>query len=234
MAYPRKSLLGQISDTTRNAILQAGTESEFVPGGIPHPDDRFLDVIFVLRGSLRVMEFSETGREVISNKVIEEGNCFGAHTALDGVKRKVGLSALTPLRVTTIPHKLFAALVDRQLDLNRAIMQQFLTELRDFNRRVDAFAEYDADERLMLELVDLFRRHEAPDGSALIKAPPTQVTLADFVFTKRETVARVFGRLMKVNLIERRARALYTPSVSKFVAYVNSRIADRRSGPSTV
>lgn len=217
--YPGHTLLGQITKDTRAELKRFWSEKEYAPNQmIIGDEDGASDVLFLLRGSARVTNVSAKGREV-SFTLVEEGDCFGEFSAIDGAPRSAGVMALEPARVATVPVQSFRALLESNSDLSMAMMERLVVKLRDLTRRVSEFTAFKADDRIRLEIVRLFRNYEAPDGTALIKVPPTQAALAAFVFTNREAVAREMGRMMKKNLIERRGRALYTPSVSEVEAY---------------
>ncbi|MEM7614944.1 MAG: Crp/Fnr family transcriptional regulator, partial [Pseudomonadota bacterium] len=176
------------------------------------------DVLLLLQGSARAANFSSKGREV-SFSEIREGDCFGEFAMIDGEPRSASVLAMQQTRVALIPDTVFRELLGLHADISMALMQHLVDKLRDLTRRVSEFTALRADDRIRLEILRQFEAAEASDGSALLESPPTQAALAAFVFTNREAVAREIGRMKRRKLIDRRGRALYTPSVMKVAEY---------------
>lgn len=217
--YPEHTLLGQVTDSTKSALKSVWTEKMYDSSQlIIDAEDSGKDVLFLLQGSARVANISAKGREV-SFSDIEEGDCFGEFAVLDGEARSASVMAVDEARVALVPHQHFLTLLARHPDLSMAVMRRLVEKLRDLTRRVSEFTALKADDRIRLEILRLFRAGEAKDGSALLQSPPTQAELAAFVFTNREAVAREIGRMKRKKLIERRGRALYTPSVDMVEKY---------------
>jgi len=217
--YPEKTILGRISETSRDALREVWTEKAFAPGQlILDAEDRGGDVLLLLQGAARAANFSAKGREV-SFTGIKEGDCFGEFAMIDGAPRSASVLAMERSRVALIPDAMFRRLLGEHPDLSMALMQHLVDKLRDLTRRVSEFTALRADDRIRLEILRQFEVAEGTDGSALLDSPPTQAALAAFVFTNREAVAREIGRMKRKKLIERRGRALYAPSVMKIAEY---------------
>lgn len=217
--YPEDTLLGQISDATRDALKVAWSEKRYDGGQlILDVEDPSKDVLVLLEGAVRVANFSEKGREV-SFSAIAEGDLFGEFAVIDGSPRSASVVAMGPSRVATVPDERFRQLLARHPDLSMAMMTRLVEKLRELTRRVSEFTALRADDRIRLELLRLFKSAECEDGSATLDNPPTQAELAAFVFTNREAVAREIGRMKRMKLIERRGRGLHVPSVAAIESY---------------
>src|ERR1041385_3544094 len=68
--------------------------------------DQGIDVFFVVTGSVRVLIYSQAGREVILGD-IEEGGFFGELAPLDGQSRSAGVLAVSDALVATMPGSVF-------------------------------------------------------------------------------------------------------------------------------
>lgn len=220
--YPSGTLLGEVSDATRQALKAAWVERKYDPGQlILGYEDTSGDVLILLEGAVRVANYSEKGREV-SFSAIVEGECFGEFSVIDGAPRSASVVALEKSRIGHIPDTVFRDLLSRHADMSMAVMSRLVEKLRELTRRVSEFTAMKADDRIRLELLRMFRNVEKPDGSATLPKPPTQAEVAAFVFTNREAVAREIGRMKKKKLIERRGRGLHVPSVNAVQAYQES------------
>ncbi|MSU90648.1 cyclic nucleotide-binding domain-containing protein [Rhodobacteraceae bacterium 2CG4] len=217
--YPAQTLMGQLGDAARDDLKARWTERAYESGQmILDVEDTAAEVMILLQGAVRVANFSSRGREV-SFTGIEEGDCFGEFGAIDGAPRSASVMAIAPTRVALVPGATFRALLERHPDLSMALLRRLTEKLRVLTRRVSEFTAMRADDRIRLEVLRLFQAARARDGSALLTNPPTQAALAALVFTNREAVAREIGRMKRLNLIERRGRALYAPDVAKIEAY---------------
>ncbi|WP_112320880.1 Crp/Fnr family transcriptional regulator [Oceanibium sediminis] len=224
--YPEDTLLGQVSEQTRNALESCWKERTYSSGQlILDAEAPAGDVLFLLQGAARVANFSAKGREVSFSSIVE-GDCFGEFAMLDGAPRSASVLSMDKSRVATVPDAQFRGLLARHPDLSMALMRRLVEKLRDLTRRVSEFTAMRADDRIRLEILRLFRGAEAEDGTALLESPPTQAALAAFVFTNREAVAREIGRMKRKKLIERRGRALYTPSVDMIAEYQEAEAAE--------
>lgn len=217
--YPAETILGQVSDETRQALREAWSERIYSGGQIIlDADDHSDEMLFLLEGSVRIANYSSKGREVSFSEIVE-GDCFGEFAVIDGAPRSASVMATGRSRVGLIPGPVFIDLIKAHPDLSMALMHTLVEKLRALTRRVSEFTAMKADDRIRLELLRLFEAEEAEDGSAFIAQPPTQSSLASYVFTNREAVAREIGRMKRKGLIERRGRAMYAPSVADIATY---------------
>lgn len=217
--YPEDTLLGQVTDATRQALKSRWVERRYESGQlILDVNDPSEDVLVLLEGAARVANFSAKGREV-SFSNIPEGDLFGEFAVIDGAPRSASVVALEDSRIAFIGKSHFLDLLAAHSDLSLALMRNLVDKLRELTRRVSEFTALKADDRIRLELLRLFQNVEAADGSATLPKPPTQSEIAAFVFTNREAVAREIGKMKKLKLIERRGRGLHVPSVDAIGDY---------------
>ena len=95
--WPRRSLLGGLSPTGREALSNKWMVEHFSAGRLIFGDkDPSRDVYFVLSGAARAAAFTLNGREVAFN-VIGPGDCFGEIAAIDGGIRSSSVSACSAL-----------------------------------------------------------------------------------------------------------------------------------------
>ncbi len=213
------TLLGQVEKDTLEALKSTWTDARYETGQlILDAEEGSSDVLFLLEGSVRVANFSAKGREV-SFTTLDEGNCFGEFAVIDGAPRSASVVALSDCRVARVSDTQFRGLLAAHSDMSFALMESLVIKLRELTRRVSDFTALKADDRIRLELIRLCEPHLKDDGTVLFAHPPTQSELAAFVFTNREAVARVIGRMKKDGVIERRGRGLYIPSFDKMRHY---------------
>jgi CRP/FNR family cyclic AMP-dependent transcriptional regulator len=72
------------------------------------------NVTFVVRGKVRIVNFSLSGREITFDD-LEEGSYFGELAALDGEPRPAGIMALTDTQIAFLPPDLFIETLTRTL-----------------------------------------------------------------------------------------------------------------------
>lgn len=220
--YPEDTLLGQLEPSTRTALEKHWTVTRYSAGQtVLDAEETSLDVLFLLEGAVRVANFSAKGREV-SFSAIAEGDCVGEFAVIDQEPRSASVVAVSDCRISRIGDVQFRQLLAEHPDMSFALLERLVAKLREMTRRVSDFTAHKADDRIRLELIRMFRSVEADNGSAELPKPPTQAELAAFVFTNREAVAREIGRMKKANLLERRGRGLFVPSVDALEEYQKS------------
>lgn len=217
--YPQQTLLGEVDADTRTALESVWNEKQYRSGQIIlDAEETSIEVLFLLEGAVRVANFSDKGREV-SFSTIAEGDCFGEFAVIDHAPRSASVVALKDCKVARITDSQFRDLLFTHPDMCFALMKRLVEKLRELTRRVSDFTALRADDRIRLEIIRLFRDSEVENGSSELPKPPTQSELAAFVFTNREAVAREIGRMKKLDLVQRRGRGLFTPSVDALETY---------------
>ena len=90
------------------------------------------EVIFVVRGKVRVVNFSLSGREITLDD-LAEGSYFGELAALDGEPRSASVMALTDTLVAFLPPDLFHATLARHPSLALKVMIHLVAPHRGYD-----------------------------------------------------------------------------------------------------
>lgn len=165
------------------------------------------DVFFVVKGKVRVVNYSASGREVAFNEV-GEGGFFGELAAIDGAPRSASVMARDDTITAAVPPEAFLRMVTTHPKLALAVMKGIAGLLRSATDRIMDLSTLGANNRVHAELLRLARA-VAPDGEqAVLKPIPHHSDIASRVSTTRETVARVFSDLARSRIVKRERDSL--------------------------
>ena len=167
-------------------------------------DDR--DVFFVVQGSVRAVDFSPSGREVVY-AVIGAGGHFGELSAIDGLGRSASVIAIEPCLLAALTPTQFESLVVGQPQVALELLRGLVAVIRSTDERLSELSTLSAMARVCRELLRLAHVDER-SGDCLITPLPTQKELAGRAGTTRETVARTVAQLTREAIVERTGRAL--------------------------
>lgn len=175
------------------------------------------DVFFVCEGSMRVVNYSVSGREITLDDATA-GDHFGHFSALDGQPRSANVVALTDSTIATLSPGLFNQLLMDNPALALAMMRDLARLIRQSTVRIMDLSTLGANNRVHAELLRLARRANKESGqrdaaSAILRPIPVHGDIASRVSTTRETVARVFGDLTRQGIIHREGDALRVGSL---------------------
>ncbi|OIQ91435.1 cAMP-activated global transcriptional regulator CRP [mine drainage metagenome] len=178
------------------------------------------DVFFVICGTVRVVNYSLSGREVALDD-IPAGGFFGELSALDGAPRSAYVVAQGAETVTAaMPSEVFLALLAARPALALAIMRQLARMVRQANERIMDLSVLGANNRVHAELLRQARLAAADGNTAVLKPIPVHSDIASRVSTTRETVARVLSDLARAGLVERTRDALLIRDIRRLALMV--------------
>lgn len=166
------------------------------------------DVFFVVKGKVRVVNYSLTGREV-AYATVNEGGCFGEMAAIDGKPRSANIVALEPCVLASLSPKQFRQLMMDHPEVAIAVSEKLALIIRTADDRIMDLSTLGAHQRVYRELAKLISRDPVRANSWLIYPLPTQAQIAALASTTRETVARVLSQLTTEGIVERKGRTLY-------------------------
>ncbi len=185
------------------------------------------DVCFVVRGRVRVVNHSASGRE-ISFDDIPAGGTVGEMAAVDGGPRSASVVALDEgTLIAFLAPRPFLELVTGHPELALAVMRRLSGIARRATDRIMELSTLGANNRVHAELLRLARQHARPDNTAVLDPVPVHSDIAARVSTTRETVARVLGDLSRDGLLEKRGSAL----VIRDLARLEELVEDVRGAP---
>jgi len=208
-------LLGELSAERLTAVEQACRYKRFAAQEqIVDRDSATTDVFFVVRGSVRVVNYSILGREIAFDEVTE-GNYFGELSALDGQPRSASIMALEDTLILALPRSLFLNLLSEHPNIALQVMMRLAKIVRTADERIMDLSTLAAHNRVHAELLRQARIHIVDGGSARIEPVPVHSDIASRVSTTRETVARVLNDLARRGIVERTKDALLIHDLSR-------------------
>ena len=169
-------------------------------------DDR--DVYFVVRGSVRIVNYSASGRE-IALATIEAGSYFGELSAVDGKRRSANVVAATDCTLGTITPSIFSSLLVKHPTVAMDVLQRLAGIVRVADERIMDLSTLRAVQRVYVELLRLTDSDVAVPGLWVIRPMLSHSEIASRASTTRETVARVLGQLAHAGIVKRKSKALY-------------------------
>ncbi|MBI4969943.1 MAG: Crp/Fnr family transcriptional regulator [Rhodospirillales bacterium] len=165
------------------------------------------DIFFVVKGKVRVVNYSLSGREVTLGDVGEGGH-FGELAALDGEPRSASVMALEDTVVASLSSDQFLKVLRDHPEVTLFILQSLSRIVRRSTERIMDLSTLGANNRVHAELLRLARESMAGPNKAILKPIPVHSDIASRVSTTRETVARVLSELSRADIIKREKDAL--------------------------
>ncbi len=172
------------------------------------------DVFFVVRGRLRIVNFSPSGREV-AYAIAVPGDFFGEMAAIDGLPRSATVVALEDCTLAQITPQVFKELVETHPKVGLLVMEKLVRIVRTSDDRIMDLATLSAYQRVYSEILKLMKADPVRPDSWLVYPLPTQAQIAAQASTTRETVARVLSHLSADGIAERKSKTLYVRQVER-------------------
>lgn len=196
-------ILADLTPAEREQVVKACRWRRYAAGEqIIDSQSDTRDVFFVVKGRVRVVNYSASGREVAFNEVVE-GGFFGELAAIDGAPRSANVMARDDTVTAALPPEAFLRIATSHPKMALAVMKGLASLLRTATDRIMDLSTLGANNRVHAELLRLARA-VAPEGdTAVIKPFPLHSDIASRVSTTRETVARVFSDLTKSGILKR-------------------------------
>ncbi len=171
-------------------------------------DNEDRDVFFVIVGSVLVVNYSQTGREIALAR-IDAGSYFGELAAIDGRPRSASVVALENCLVAAMSPEAFSSLMAGNSELSLRLLRRLARIIRTCDDRIMDLSTLGAHQRVYLELLRLVQSGDAgPDGQT-ISPMPAQKEIASQASTTRETVTRAISQLVADGVAERRNKSLF-------------------------
>jgi len=168
--------------------------------------DQGMDVFFIVSGSVRVLIYSKSGREVILAD-IEEGGFFGELAPLDGQPRSAGVLAVSDALVATMPGSVFMEMLCNHSEVAIYVLKLLAARVRTLDNRVLEYSTLGVRQRIYCELLRLARPDSQDVRRGVISPRPTHAEIAARVSTHREAVAREMKLLEREKYLQRQSGA---------------------------
>lgn len=170
-------------------------------------DNHDRDVYFVTSGSVIVVNFSLSGREIALAR-IAAGGYFGELAAIDGEPRSASVVALEDCVIGVMAPLAFTDLVTGDETLSVRIMRRLARIIRIGDDRIMDLSTLGAFQRVYLELLRLCHADGEDSGILVIDPMPGQKEIASQASTTRETVTRAISQLAADGVVERTKKKL--------------------------
>jgi CRP-like cAMP-binding protein len=174
--------------------------------------DEGIDVFFVVSGSVRVLIYAKSGREVILAD-LSAGGFFGELAAIDGKPRSAGVLAVTDAVVAAMPGKVFMDTLLEYPQVAMQVLKLMAARVRALDNRVLEYSTLNVRQRVYSELLRLARPDAKDERQGILSPPPIHAEIAARVSTHREAVAREMKLLERQGLLLRRRGALVLTDV---------------------
>ncbi|EIJ34266.1 Crp/Fnr family transcriptional regulator [Thiothrix nivea] len=155
------------------------------------------DLLFLLNGSLQVVDYTEDGREVVLHTVCP-GDYFGELSVIDGQPRSASVVASEVSMVGFLQKKYALELFYHCPPVAKKVIERFAYIIRQASNRQVLLNISSAYTRVYVILMQMAERSSESDK---IEHLPTQKELASMVNTSRETVSRAIQALKKQGII---------------------------------
>jgi CRP-like cAMP-binding protein len=146
---------------------------------------------------------------------------FGEYAAIDGRPRSANVEARTNCLVVSLPADAFRELLEAEPKVTKALLEHFVSEIRELTTRVFEFSTLAVRYRIQAEVLRLAQLSACKDMIARIVPAPTHAEIASRTSTHREAVTRELNRLAKMGILEQQNRELWITDVERLVALVN-------------
>jgi len=190
-------------------------------------DSESRDVFLVVEGSVEVVNYSLSGREVAFGRV-SEGGYFGELSAIDGGRRSANIVAVESSLVLVVPPDVFLEILTRNPPATMQVLRRLAHIIRTADDRIMDLSTLKAVQRVYVEILRLSGTDENT-GQDLVRPLPTQRDIARRASTSRETVARVVGQLARAKIVERKGRTLFIHDKARLVEMTEAMEGDEES-----
>ena len=208
-------LLENISDKELNILSANGILLNFKSGEqIIDRNSENKDVLFVVSGSVRVVNYSNSGREIAFAK-FTVGDFFGEISAIDGKPRSANVVSIEDCTLVSVRREVFINFLNNNSKVLFKILERFTEIIRVSDERIMDLSTLRAVQRVYVELLRRTDKDVAAPELWVIRPMPSHSLIASLAGTTRETVARVLSNLSDAKIVEKKSKALYIREKSK-------------------
>jgi len=172
------------------------------------------DVFFVIRGKVRIVNYSFSGRGITLDE-LHEGGYFGELSAIDSQPRSARVVSLSESLIGSMAQKHFLETLQEHPKMALQVMAHLSQLLRAANQRIMDLSTLGANNRVHADLLRLISELGIESGPATLDPVPVHNDIASRVSTTRETVARVMNDLARRGIVEKQGTALFIKDVER-------------------
>jgi CRP/FNR family transcriptional regulator, cyclic AMP receptor protein len=206
-------VFGSLSNEEVSAIERACTSRRYARAErIIDRDSRSRDVLFVISGRARVLNYSVSGREIVLDDLLP-GSSFGEIGAIDEQPRLAEVVATDDVVVTVIPQLIFIDALKSHPQVAASLMRRLARTIRAADERIMDLSTLAARDRVYAEVLRRAHARMIGDNRAEIVPIPLHSEIASKTSTTRETVARAMSDLTRRGIVSRAKTALWVNDV---------------------
>lgn len=201
--WPQGSLVAQLGDADRTALLTAGTPVQFTDDAILVRQGDAGDGLYVLTGGMvKISVAAETGTET-TLAVRSRGDLIGEFAVLDGLPRTATARAVGAVGAIRITRSRFAAFSQQYPTAQGPLARSLVAKIRSATERHAAERTWGARKRIAQVLYELAASYGEPgqDGALEIPLPITQSELGELAGVAVSTTERILSELRKDGVI---------------------------------
>lgn len=181
-------LLGALDDFAVGKLLSASRFRSVKAGEMLFQQDDVGEELFILiEGQIKIVTFSENGKEVILN-ILKKGSIFGEIAFIDGGLRTATAIAESRARLVAISRKAFVALSKDHPSLLVPLVQVLCARLRWVSEAYEDVLFNQLPQRLARKLLVLASLNGPPDHKFQVEI--SQTDLANTLGVSREKINR--------------------------------------------
>lgn len=171
-------------------------------------DSESRDIMFVVKGTVRIVNYSSTGREV-AYATMAAGGYFGELSALDGQPRSATVVAVEECLLASLSPDVFEEFMLSHAQAAVQVSRRLAAIIRSCDDRIMDLSTLGAMQRVYGFVMRLAEPDPVNPAVYSIYPIPTQHAIAGQVSTTRETVARALSNLNAAGIAERKGKTLY-------------------------
>jgi len=205
-ALDRIPLLASMPSERRHALAERMKLNSYPKNAVViSKGDRCDGIMFLIEGSLQVVDYSEDGREIGLN-FFQPGEFFGELALIDGLPRSACVLAMEPSQVAILPKEYALPLITQTPAVAEAMLKHLTRVIRDLTEMRAILSMPSSRQRLLAWLVRMTR--VASSRECAVIELPSHRQVAIMINASRETVSRVLAELERRAILEKRRHRL--------------------------
>ena len=177
------------------------------------------DIYFVIQGTVRIVNYAASGREIAFANV-HEGNYFGELAAITHDPRSTSVVAVTECRLASLAPRVFKSLLLDNPDLGLQVIMRLADIILRCDTRIMDLSTLTAVQRVHVELLQLAKPDTVAPGKWVVHPLPKYADIASRASTTRETVTRAILQLAVAGIVERKGQTLYVHDLERLTEFV--------------
>ncbi len=183
-------------------------------------DDNTQEVYFIVRGTVRVMNYLGDDREVALAD-LQEGDHFGELSAVDSQERSARVVGSDNCVIAALPREHFLAILLEHPRVALRLLDHFANIIRNMNKRVSSLSSMSPHQRIYAELLRMAEPNPLGDGSWVIRTVPLHNEIASWSGTEKTEVAMAIGNLVRDGVLQRKHKTFVVKDHAKLKLLVN-------------